>query len=116
MNRGGNPARDTACDSQLSVVPPLARGARTESVSAATQHDELGAAEETRAVFGVDRQAWRDDVIHPGLDRARRAEVVQRQAEQHRVGVLDLLDQRDDARDRFLLRGRGAERPAPAGR
>ncbi len=43
-------------------------------------------------------------MVDPGLDRARRAEVVQRQAEQHRVGALDLVDQRDAARRPLLER------------
>jgi hypothetical protein len=32
-------------------------------------------------------------VIDPGLDRAGRTEVVQREAEQDRVGLFDLVDQ-----------------------
>src|SRR5262249_26115579 len=51
------------------------------------------AAEQALATFEVDREASRDDVIDPCLDRARRAEVVERQAEQDRVCLLDLIDE-----------------------
>src|SRR5882757_818042 len=98
--------RDGVRQPGLGVIPTFARGAGRVSASAAGEHDEVGAAKESAAGFGVHRQAWRDDVVHPGLDGARRAEVVQRHAEQHGVGVLDLVDQRDAERERRVLRGR----------
>ncbi len=53
--------------------------------------------------LGVDGQPQGDDVVDPGLDRAGRTEVVQRQTEQHRVGLLDLVDQFDAERKRRVL-------------
>jgi len=44
--------------------------------------------------------------FHPGLDGARRPEVVQRQTQQNRVGVLDLVDKHDAQRERLVLRRR----------
>jgi len=46
-----------------------------------------------RATFGVDREAAGHHVVDPSLDRARRAEVVERQAEQDRVCLLELVDE-----------------------
>jgi hypothetical protein len=77
------------------------------------------AAKQSAAGFRVDRQARRDDVVDPRLDGARRAEVVERQAQQHSVGVLDLVDQLAAERERRFLRGRalvGRHQPGRPGR
>ena len=78
---------------RLGVVPALARRALAVAAPARLQDDHLGAAELALAGRRVDREAGRDQVVDPGLHRARRAEVVERQAEQDRVGGVDLADQ-----------------------
>ena len=75
------------------MIPAFARRARTVTAAAAGQRNEVGVAEQAGVGLGVDGQARGDDVVDPGLDRAGRTEVIQREAEQDRVGLLDLVDQ-----------------------
>jgi hypothetical protein len=76
---------ETVRQPELRVVPAVARGARRVSAAASGEHDELASAEQSLATLEVDGEAGGHDMVDPCLDRARRAEVVQRQAEQNRV-------------------------------
>jgi hypothetical protein len=74
--------------------------------AAAGKHDEVGVAEQAGMGLGVDGQPQGDDVVDPGLDRTGRTKVVQRKAEQDRVGLFDLVDQFGAERERHILRRR----------
>ena len=70
------------------------------------EHDEVRSGQQAGPGLGIDRQPRGDDVVDPRLHCARRTEVVQREAEKHGIGALDLIDEFDGQRDGLLLNGR----------
>ena len=101
------------------MVPAVAWCAGSVSATARGQYEELGVTKQACARLGVERQPWRDEVVHPRLHGAGRTVVVQRKSEQEHVGALDLVDQLDAARERRGLRRRvvgGRDHPGQAAR
>jgi hypothetical protein len=72
------------------VVPPVARGPGGVAAAARRDHDQVAPDEQTLLSLDVDREAVGDDVVDPSLYRAWGAEIVERQAQENRVGLLDL--------------------------
>src|SRR4029453_11971412 len=84
---------DAVRNPERSVVPPVAGSARAVAAAARRDDDKLAAAEQALLGLEVDGKAVGDNVVDPCLDRARSAEVVKRQAEEDRVGLLDFGDE-----------------------
>src|SRR3954452_8122448 len=74
MKRGSKPGDGEAVGRPLlGVDPSLARGGGRVAAAAGGEHDEIASAQKPFVGRRVQRESWRDEVIDPSLDRARRA-------------------------------------------
>src|SRR5262245_16323475 len=89
---------------ELGVVPAITGSAWRITAAACCDHDQVAAAEQALLGLVIQGEAVGHDVVDPCLDRARSAEVVERQAEQDRVSLLDLGYQLLREPPRFGLR------------
>jgi hypothetical protein len=87
------------------MIPTLPRRAGTVSATARGENDEFGVAQQSGVGLRVNRHSRSDEVVDPGLDCAWRAVVVERKAQQNRVGLpISLISSTLRANDRCSAR------------